>query len=163
MSLVGVIASTNATTDSGVGGFDPVNGIDALGAAVIQFNYDDDDTDFEKDVAFNSQRLAHELGHCFGLRHDDASAVQAGSMTGQSLPSFMDLPPGPIPILGGTESGTVFIENMSNWKIWATQPWSPVHPRASGFGWTPCIIDADCATQGFPTIICTQSGICNPI
>jgi len=154
-----VVASTNATSNAGVGGYDPLIGVPSLGAAVIQFNYDLDTTDLEKDIAFNTQRLAHELGHCFGLRHDDAFGVPAGSLTGSAIRGFMDVPPGPIPILGGEESGTEFIENTTNWEIWATLPWLPTFPRASGFGRTPCVTDADCAVPGF-SATCTPDGVC---
>lgn len=156
VSLVGVVASSISTSDAGVGGYDPVNGFLNLGAAVIRFDFDDDDQDTDLDVAFNANRLAHELGHCFGLRHDDAIATAAGSNF--ATLGFMNDPPGPLPILGGNESGTEFIEDKTNWEIWATLPWDPGFPRAGGFGHTGCNDHADCQTPEFPNMVCVGSG-----
>lgn len=149
VSLVGVIAKTVASTNAGLGGYDPLTGFFSLGAATIRF-------DFNGDAAFNGQRLAHEIGHCFGLQHDDAFATPAGAMV-EGL-SFMNSFPGNIPILGGDESGTDFLPGESNWETWATRPWSPIFPRPSGFGHTGCSSDAECQPPEFPNMVCGGSG-----
>lgn len=160
VSLAGVIAAVNSTSDGGESGYDVNSGFYNLGAAAIHYNVDNDDEDILKDVGFNGQRLAHEFGHCFGLRHDDAVAVQPvqpGSVI--HLNGFMHVCPGPVPILGGTPSGTVFIDNKSNWEIWATEPWSPVFPRPSGFSHTGCTEHAECQSAGFPGLVCAGEGM----
>jgi hypothetical protein len=158
VSLVGVLAATNNSSDSGVGGYDPLYGFHSLGSAVL--HYDSDVGTLDEEVAFNGQRLAHEIGHCLGLRHDDATALTPNEITSTSFmhPQF----PGPLPILGGNQSGEVFILDafgnpLPNWEIWATRPWSPMHPRASGFGHTGCTDDIDCQTSEFPNLVCGGS------
>lgn len=139
----------------GVGGYDPLNGFHSLGSAVV--HYDSSVGSLDEEVAFNGIRLAHEFGHCFGLRHDDATAI---TPVGISSTSFMHgMFPGPVPILGGTPSGTIFIEDglggaLPNWEIWATRPWSASFPRPSGFGHTGCSANADCQTPTFTNLVC---------
>jgi hypothetical protein len=158
VSLVGVLAATNNSSDSGVGGYNPVNGFFNLGSAVV--HYDSDVGMLDEEVAFNGQRLAHEFGHCLGLRHDDATALTPMETTSTSF--MHPMYPGPVPILGGDPSGQAFVEDgfgnpLSNWEIWATRPWSAFWPRPSGFGHTGCSVPADCQTPEFPTLTCGGS------
>ncbi len=158
VSLVGVLAATNNSTDAGVRGYDPLNGFHNLGSAVL--HYDSDVGVYDEEVGFNGLRLAHEFGHRFGLRHDDAQAQTPVGLTSNSFmhPEFQ----GSVPILGRTPSGEIYIEDgmggaVPNWEIWATRPWSPTHPRASGFGHTECNVPADGQTPEFPNLTCGGS------
>lgn len=142
VSLVGVVVWNAISTDWGWGGYDPTNGFSNLGAAVIKFNWTFAGAPEDPDYLLDGQRLAHEFAHCLGLRHD--TAWGPGQARG-----FMQVPPGPAPILNDDNSGTVFIEGEdpmnppSNYEIWAEWPWKKDHPRSAGFKYTGCTENPD--------------------
>jgi hypothetical protein len=134
---------------------EPNNSKAMFGAAVVVAPDGLGAADNEAIVDFTGRRIAHELGHTFGLGHDTAPSGFMNA-TGGTVPIVDWEADSLLQILGGDPPEVVgFRTQEFAWTEYAPGKWAP---RPSGFGHTPCTNDSEC-DNGHPELHC-RSGWC---